>query len=569
VLAAAGVFLLQRPKRTASEAGGIKRVAVLPFENLGAPEDDYFADGIADAVRGKLTSLPSVQVIARGSSTPYRKTTKTPDQIARELDVGYLLTATVRWQKTPGTSRVQVSPELIEVTGSGAPTSKWQQPFDASLTDVFQVQADIATRVAHALGGALVAGDAQRLSEKPTQNLAAYDAFLRGEEVENTRGGDPASLRTMLALYEEAVALDPDFAVAWARVGRTAALLYNNTVPTAELAGRSRQAAEKAIALAPERPDGYLAMGLFEALVARDLNRALEQNTRARSLAPGDAGTLAATGTVESSLARWDSSVEHLRQAERLDPRAAWIKERLGEILVYLRRYPEARETLDRGLAVAPANMGLRESKAMTFLAQGDLAGARAVLAAAPAEVEPAALVAFVATYQDLVWLLDETHRELLLRLTPAAFDNDRGVRGIVFAQAYALNQDVANVRTYAEEARRAVEEQVRAGPEDPARHAVLGLALAYLGRKEEAIREGRRAVELLPVARDAVTGPYFQHQLARILILVGEHEQALDQLESLMKIPNVLSPGWLKIDPEFDALRGNPRFQKLVAGST
>ena len=508
-------------------------------------------------------------MIARGSSTPYRKTTKTPDQIARELDVGYLLTATVRWQKTPGTSRVQVSPELIEVTGSGAPTSKWQQPFDASLTDVFQVQSDIATRVAHALGVALGAGDEQRLSEKPTQNLAAYDAFLRGEEVENTRGGDPASLRTMLAFYEKAVALDPDFALAWAEVARTTALLYNGTVPTAELADRSRQAAEKAIALAPERPDGYLAMGLFEALVAHDLNRALEQNTRARSLAPGDAGTLAATGAVESSLARWDSAVEHLRQAERLDPRDPSVRERLGATLVGLRRYPEAREALDRGLDVAPAHMGLREWKAMTFLAQGDLVGARAVLAAAPPEVEPAALAAFVATYQDLVWLLDETQRELLLRLTPAAFDNDRGVWGIVRAQAYALNKDVANVRTYAEEARRAVEEQVRAGPEDPARHAVLGLALAYLGRKEEAIREGRRALELVPVARDAVVGPYFQHQLARILILVGEHEQALDQLESLMKIPNVLSPGWLKIDPEFDPLRGNPRFQKLVAGST
>ena len=193
-------------------------MAVLPFENLGAPEDDYFADGIADAVRGKLTSLPSVQVIARGSSTPYKKTTKTPNQIARELDVGYLLTATVRWQKTPGTSRVQVSPELIEVTGSGAPTSKWQQPFDAALTDVFQVQSDIASRVAQALGAALGAGEEKRLSERPTQSLAAYDAFLKGEEVLNRTGTDPASLRKMLAFYQQAVALDPDFALAWARI---------------------------------------------------------------------------------------------------------------------------------------------------------------------------------------------------------------------------------------------------------------------------------------------------------------------------------------------------------------
>ncbi len=141
VLAAVGVLILRRPHRGGGEAGGVKRVAVLPFENLGAPEDDYFADGIADAVRGKLTSLSGIQVIARGSSMPYKKTAKTPTQIAQELDVGYLLSATVRWQKGAGTaSRVEVSPELVEVGASGTPISKWQQPFDAALTDVFQVR---------------------------------------------------------------------------------------------------------------------------------------------------------------------------------------------------------------------------------------------------------------------------------------------------------------------------------------------------------------------------------------------------------------------------------------------
>ena len=157
--------------------------------------------------------------------------------------------------------------------------------------------------------------------------------------------------------------------------------------------------------------------------------------------------------------------------------------------------------------------------------------------------------------------------RELLLRLTPSAFDDDRGTWGICLAQAYALKGDAANVRAYAEEARKAYEEQLRAAPDDPQRHVVLGLALAYLGRKEEAIREGERGVALVPVSKDAISGPYFQHQLVRIYILVGEPEKALDQLEPLLKIPYFLSPGWLRIDPNFDPLRENPRFQKLVAG--
>src|SRR6185312_10705693 len=152
---------------------GVRRIAVLPFENLGAPEDDYFADGIADAVRGKLTSLPGLEVIARGSSTPYKKTTKSPQEIAKELSANYLLTATVRWQKQKGgaSNRVQVSPELVEIRPDGPPASRWQQPFDASLTDVFQVQSDIATKVAKELGVALAATEAKGLAEKSTQNL--------------------------------------------------------------------------------------------------------------------------------------------------------------------------------------------------------------------------------------------------------------------------------------------------------------------------------------------------------------------------------------------------------------
>jgi len=567
ILAAAGIFLLlRRTQKEVGQAGGVKRVAVLPFENLGAREDDYFADGIADAVRGKLTSLPGLQVIARGSSTPYKKTTKTQQQIARELDAHYLLTATVRWQKGGGVNRVQVSPELVEIPESGAPASKWQQPFDATLTDVFQVQSDIATKVAQALGGALAAGEQKRLSEKPTESLAAYDAFLKGEAAANSLGTDPPSLRKALAFYDQAVALDPNFAQGWARVSQTNSLLYFNSTPTPVLAERARRAAEKAGALAPGRPEGYLALAAYERLVALDSSRALEQCEKGLRVAPGDASLLRGMALAEQGLGRWDAAVEHFRRAERLDPRSVGIFETLGNALLRLRRYPEARDALDRGRALAPASLDLIETKAMTFLAEGDLAGARAVLRAAPKEVEPAALVAYLANYWDLVWVLDEEQRGLLLRLTPSAFDDDPGARAICFAQASALTGDAANVRAYAEEARKAAEGLLREAPNDPTRRVGLGLALAYLGRKGDAIREGERGAALAPVSKNASLGPYYQHQLARIYILTGEPEKALDQLEPLLKIPYYLSPGWLKIDPNFDPLRKNPRFQKLVA---
>ncbi len=568
VLAAAGILLMRRPPRGGGEASGVKRVAVLPFENLGAPEDDYFADGISDAIRGKLTSLPGLQVIARGSSTPYKKTTKTPRQIAEELNASYLLTATVRWQRSGGANRVQVSPELVDVTRPDAPTSRWQQPFDAAITDVFQVQSDIATKVAQALGGALAAGEEKRLAEKPTQSLPAYDAYLKGEEAANGLAAtDPPSLRKALGFYEQAVALDPGFAQAWGRVSQANSLLYANSTPTPALAERARQAGEKAVALGPDRPEGSLALGNYERLVARDFNRALAQYEKGLRVAPGDAALLRVTALAEQGLGRWDASVEHFKQAERLDPRWVANLRGLGETLLNLRRYPEAREVLDRGLALAPANLALIEDKAATFLGEGDLPSARATLDAASRAVEPTALVAFIAYYWDLVWVLDDEQRELLLRLTPSAFDEDRGSWALCLAQAYSLKGDAPNVHTYAEEARKAYEEQLRATPEDPARRVALGLSLAYLGRKEEAIREGERGVALAPVSKDGLNGPYYQHQLARIYMLVGEPEKALDQLEPLLKIPYYLSPGWLKIDPNFDPLRKNPRFQKLVAG--
>jgi eukaryotic-like serine/threonine-protein kinase len=569
VLGAAGIYLARRMHWGRGEAGEVRRVAVLPFENLGSPEDDYFADGIADAVRGKLTAVPGLEVIARGSSTPYKKTTKTPQEIARELDAHYLLTATVRWQKGSEGNRVQVSPELVEVRKSEAPVSRWQQPFDAAITDVFQVQSDIASRVAQALGGALAAGAEKRLSEKPTQNLAAYDAFLKGEEAAKGMAlNDVPSVRRALGFYDQAVALDPGFAQAWARVSGANSSLYYNGEPTPAFAERALKAGQEAVALAPSRPEGYLALGTYQRLVIRDYNRALEQYAKGLRVAPGDSSLLRGTALAEEGLGRWDAAVENFRQAERLDPRSVNNPSALGGALLYLRRYAEARDACNRGLALAPASLTLIEYKAMTFLGEGDLAGARAVFKAAAAQVEPTALVAFAVSHYDVAWALDDEQRDVLLRLTPSAFDDDRGNWALCLAQAYAFKADSANLRGHAEEARKAFEEQLRSAPEDPSLHVGLGLTLAYLGRKEEAIREGERGVALDPVVKDARDGPSFQHQLARIYMLVGEPEKALDQLEPLLKIPYILSPAWLKIDPNFDPLRKNPRFQKLVASS-
>jgi serine/threonine-protein kinase len=568
VMASMGMFLLYRNHRTTEDRGaGPKRVAVLPFENLGPAEDEYFADGVTDAVRGKLTGIPGLEVTARSSSSQYKKTPKGPQQIGEELGVQYLLTGTVRWEKGPaGQSRVQVSPELIQVSTGSA---KWQQPFDAPLTDVFQVQADIAGRVVQALDVALGAGQQNQLAEKPTQNLTAYDAYLKGEEVSNAMGTtDPVTLREALGHYQKAVALDSGFALAWARRSQVYSLLYFLTAPNPQDRDAAHTAADRALALAPERPEGRLALGDYHYRVTHDYTQAQKQYAIGRRAAPRDAELLVATALTEQTLGQWEAALQHLQEAQTIDPRSVNTARRLARTLMWLRRYPEALRVSDQGLALAPNSFELLENKAMVHLAQGDLAGAQDVLRAAANEIKPAVLVAYLATYWDLAWVLDATQRRLLVRLSPSEFDDNRGNWGLVQAQAYALQGDQARTRAYADSARLGLEQQLRDVPDDAQVTMLHALAQAYMGRSAEAAREGEKGLALQPIAKDAYSGAYNQHLLARIYMLVGEPDKALDMLEPLLRIPYYLSPGWLKIDPTFDPLRKNPRFQKLVGGT-
>jgi len=568
-----GVGVLFAWRHSGSEgadgAGGSNVLAVLPFENLGPSEDEYFADGVTDAVRGKLAALPSVQVIARSSSVPYKKAAKPPQQIARELGARYLLTGTVRWEKgAGGASRVQVSPELVEISSGSAPRTRWQEPFDASITDVFQVQADVATQVAQALGATLGSGERKALTTQPTRNLAAYDAYLKGEEISNGLAViDLVLLRRALGYYEQAVALDSTFALAWARRSQTHSGMYVLGAPKPEDLEAALAAAQRVVTLAPESPEAHLAMGkYYEA--AGDRTRALEQYTQGQRLSPNNADLLGAEAFVEEGLSRWDAAEEHYRRALVLDPGSVSTPRRLARVLAWRRRYPEALAMADRAIALAPTNLVIVLTKVEIYLQQGDLAGARRALHSVPSEVEPAVLAAFFANYDDLYWLLDQDLQRLLLRLTPSQFDNSRATWGIVLAQIYALHGDQSHTRVYADSARIDYEQLLRVTPDNAQMHVLLGLALAYLGRKDEAVREGLRGVELDPIATDGFAGPYMQLQLVRIYLVVGEPEKALDRLEPLLEVPYHLTPGWLRVDPTFDPLRNNPRFKRLVEGA-
>lgn len=513
-----GLFAWRRSHADARSgaAGNPKIIAVLPFENLGDSSTAYFADGITDAVRGKLSSVPGLQVIAGPSSNEYRHSGKSLTQIGRELDADYLLVARVRWAQGPdGSRRVEVSPELVEAVAGRPPTTRWQQPFEASVTDVFQVQGEIASKVASALDVALGADQKRVLTEKPTANLAAYDAFLRGEKAADgvSVTATPTEYKSAIRFYEQAVALDSSFAQAWAQLSRARSYYFYTSLPDDEVGNGARVAA----------------LAAYEAGL---------------KIAPANADLLTGAALAQQTLGHWDAALGHLEHARELDPRSLATARRLVSTLLRLRRYPEALQAAERGMALAPDNLDLLENLVMVRLAQGDLAGARAALKDHSAAIQPTDLVVFFGNYFDLYWVLDDAQQQLLTRLPLSAFDGNRVVWAIVRAETLWQRGDRAHARIWADSARMASEELLKTGANDAQSHVFLGLSLAYLGRKADAIREGERGASIMPVSRDAYSGPYIQHQLARIYLLVGEPDKALDQLEPLLKVPYYLSPG-------------------------
>jgi tetratricopeptide (TPR) repeat protein len=433
------------------------------------------------------------------------------------------------------------------------------------MTDVFQVQGDIAARVADAIGLALADSTHRALRTRPTANLDAYVQFLQGEAASTT--GGLGNLRRAIQFYESAVALDPTFATAWARLSRVRSAMVNNGAVEPELGAEARAAGERARALRPDDPETALAVGYYHAVTQPiDRERSLAEYQRGLRLAPDNVDLLVAVARAEIGLGRHlDSAMGRLARAAALDPRSASTMRSLAMVRVYLGQYAAADSAADRAVALAPANIGSIYAAVFARLAQGDLARAQLAIRSAEAHIDPDVLAAQFASGEDLFWVLDDEQQRRVLTMPPSAWQDDRANWATIRMYIHQHRGDSARAVAYADTARLAYEEQLRANPSDAMRHAILGVALAHLGRKDEAIQEGRRAVELSP-ASHGYQGYYMQHQLARIYLLMDEPDLALEQIEPLMRVPYFFNPGRLRVDPMFDPLRKHPQFMKLIA---
>ncbi len=545
------------PVAKAGKSGN--RIAVLPFQNQGASSDEYFADGIADEVRGKLSGISGLKVIASSSASQYKGTSKPPQEIASELGADYVLLGTVRWASSAdGKRRVQVVPELIDARSGDV---KWQQSFDTDITDVFEVQSQIATRVAGALGVALGGSEQEQVTKRPTGNVEAYQLYLKGRAIQ---GADPASLRESAGYLEQAVALDSTFGDAWAALTISLSRLYSNGFASATTAQRAKEALERTVALDPNAARTHLAAARYNSLISRNRQLARGEMDLALRAAPGDAEVLSAAGLGDMGDGDLGSALAKLERAREIDPRSYITLYSLSQVYAYLNRPADAEATASAALLVRPGDLNAIQWVAIGRVAQGKLDEARVAIRAAIEAGTPApAIAAHFAGFQETSWILDERERQLVFRLTPSAFDNDRAFWGQSLALAYWQRGDVARARAYADSALAPSRAQAEAAPNDAQLHVLYGVMLALAGNGAEARAALTRSVAMSLAG--TTQHYYILLNAARIETILGNNDRAIEYIEEIRKGGGYLAPKYLALDPTFTSLKGNPRFEALL----
>jgi len=554
---------------TAPAAASGPGLAVLPFENVGRAADAYFAEGVGDELASRLTSLTGMRVISPGSTRQYRNSTKSRSQIGQELGVDYLLDGRVRWDSAGGAERrVRVSVELVRARDG---SSVWADRYEPKTEDLFAVEGTIGERVATALEVALEEPARRTISARPTASFEAYTYFLRGEALRTTPEAAGGGWLRAVDLYERAVALDPRFALAFARLSQT----HNETYwtyadRTAKRLALARGTAETALRLDPDLPEAHLALGLYYYRAQGDYDRALDEFTAALQRQPGRGELLAARGYVLRRQGRFAEAAASLTRAVELDPRSQQAALDLAWTYAPMRAYPEAVRYLERAIALSPRWTGAYADLALLLVIwRGDVEAARRVVHEGLAFPDAGQIMNRLRFHAAMFVGSDSADRAVVQRLTVDMFRGDTAEYFLWTADWTRRHGEASRARAYADSARTMLERRVRREPGEHGLRMALALAYAKLGRKADALREGEKAVALLPVSRDAMDGPGALEELAYVEMLVGETDSAIGRLAYLLTIPSTVSVPLLRADPMWDPLRGNARFQRLLATPT
>jgi len=570
---AAFVLLLRRPTRSAL-AIVEKSIAVLPFENLSRdPDNAYFADGIQDEILTRLAKIADLKVISRTSTQHYKSAPDNLSEIGKQLGVAHILEGSV--QKSGDAVRVNV--QLIKAAND---SHLWADTFDRKLTDIFSVESEVAKAIAEQLRAKLTGQEEQVIAAKPTDNPEAYDAYLRGLAYNLKTTNTTANSLGAQKYLKEAVRLAPKFALAWALLSYVDARGYLNQAlqPTVALREEARQAAETALGLQPKLGEAVLAKGYYYYACLKDYDTAVRYFEEARQFLPNSSRIPEQLAYVTRRRGQWDQSENYFNEAERLDPRNISLLTQHALSYIWLRRFPEALRKLDQVLNITPDDVDALVLKAGIAQAEGDLQRGAAILA----PLHPNADDAQALETQVYQAILERRSGSMIPQLKEILANPNQALGYYNGELRFWLGwaQEVAGDHASAQESwRQARSELERFLKEQPENYLLIGdLALTNmgLGDKAAALALTERAMAVLPIEKDAVDGPAPIEILARVAAGMGEPDRAIAALQKLLSTPyegllafNLpLTPALLRLDPMFNPLRNDPRFQKLASSA-
>jgi TolB-like protein/Tfp pilus assembly protein PilF len=565
------LFRYRRPLGTAELLVPEKSIAVLPFGNLSEDKANaYFADGIQDEILTRLSKIADLKVISRTSTQHYKSAPENLSEIAKQLGVAHILEGSV--QKSDDTVRVNV--QLIKAASD---SHLWADTFDRKLTDIFSVESEVARAIADQLRAKLTGEEEQVIAAKPTDNPDAYDAYLRGLAYTLKTTTSPVNALAAQKYLREAVRLDPKFALAWALLSYADASGYivQSLQPTVALREEARQAAETALTLQPNLGEAVLAKGHYHYACLKDYDTAVRYFEQARPLLPNSSRIPESLAYLTRRRGEWDRSESYFNEAERLDPRNVTMLNEHAASYISLRRFPEALRKLDQVLNIVPDDVDTLTIKATVAQAEGDLPRASALLA----PLHPNADGSYTLEAQVYQEILERRPAQMIPRLKEILTKPDpalgpiNGELRFWLGWAQEVAGDLATAKETWRQARSELESFVKEQPDNYLIIGDLALTNMALGDKAAAFKLIVQATTANPIEKDALTGPAPIEILARVAAQRGEPDRAIAALQKLLSIPYAgpfpagpLTPALLRLDPMFDPLRNDPRFQKLAA---
>jgi TolB-like protein/cytochrome c-type biogenesis protein CcmH/NrfG len=561
ISAAAGFFLL--PRVSAHKVD--KSIAVLPFENLSDDKENaYFADGIQDDVLTNLSKIGDLKVISRTSVMQYKGKPTSVREIGKALGVSNILEGSVRRSG----NKVRVNVQLID---ANTDEHLWGNDYDRDVTDVFAIQSDLAQNIADALKAKLSSDEKSQMTRKPTENGEAYLAFVQAHNLQSAIE-DFEKLKQSEQLYERAIELDPKFALAIACYSQLESWIVHDRENTAARREKARTLAERALQLQPDLPEAHLALGFSYYYGDNNYDAALKEFEIARRGLPNEAEVYLAIGAIQRRQGKWKESNASIEKAADLNPKDVWPLQNLAFNYQMLRDFDKANKTVDRALALNPTALGPLEIKSkLAIFEKGDFSVAEKAFAAVKSIPMSGDQKAKLAIGRIDVLLLERRYKEALQEAESLRDDQLAVFPGALFGKYYLIGaaqkalHDESTAREAFLKAKSIAEQQVQQSPDDANVRVFFAKVLAWLGERDAALVEAQRATELRPESKDAFGGPEITGGLAEVYTILGDNNRAIEILDGLLNRPSAVTVQGLKVNPIWDSLRSDPRFQALV----